>query len=151
MSELRRAHGEPTARAVRPTVITVIAFLELAAALWDGRIFVRFDNLYPIHLNSFLSLDILLPALMCIMAIYAGVGLLQMRRGAMNAWFLRHAWLSAVYLVSIPGLLFQSMFSPGLSFVITWRFTIIVFSLVAGIYLYAVRGCCNDRGARAAR
>ncbi|HET6384145.1 MAG TPA: hypothetical protein VFJ58_12200 [Armatimonadota bacterium] len=153
MLELRRAPGtsQPKARTARPTVITVIAILELAAAFWDGRIFEHFNVLFHPQLNSLTSIDVLLPALMCIMAIYAGVGLLQMRRSAMNAWFIRHAWLSAFYLLTIPGLLYQSMFAPGLNFVITWRFVMIVFSLVAGIYLYAVSGSCGDRGVRAAR
>ncbi|MDQ2733115.1 MAG: hypothetical protein M3Y56_15790 [Armatimonadota bacterium] len=127
------------ARAVRPAMITTIACLELAAAAWDARCFLNLNHAFPVSWGDALSLNVLMPALMCIAAIFAGVGLLQMRRSAWAVWMTRHAWLSGFYLLSIPALLWQSMFSPGVAFFITWRFTMVIFSLVAGMYLYAVR------------
>ena len=45
-----------------------------------------------------------------------------------------------------------AFFSPGLQLVLTWRFTIILFSVIAGLSLLAVRHQFSDnRGARATR
>jgi hypothetical protein len=129
-----------TTRAARPAIITAIASLELAAALWDGRIFLKLNALIPANWGDAVSFGVLMPAIMAILAVYAGVGLLQMRRNAWAVWIARHAWLSGVYLLSLPCLLWQSMFNPTATLLITWRLTIVAFSLVAGIILYLSRG-----------
>ena len=140
--------GASRERAVRPSMITVIACLELAAAAWDARCFLSLNRVCPVSLGDPFSLNVLMPALMCIAAIYAGVGLLQMKQSAWTVWMGRHAWLAGFYLLSLPGLMWESKFAPGISLFITWRFTMIVFSLIAGAYLYAVRNSFNRVSAR---
>jgi len=134
--------------AVRPAVVTLIAGAELAAAMWDSRIFLRLHELFPSSWGDGFSFGILLPALMAISAIYAGVGLLQMRRGAWQVWMLRHAWLGLLYVLAMPGLLAHTMFDPSLSLIVSWRFMIIVTSLLAGGYLYAIRERFDNGSAR---
>ena len=121
------------------------ASLELAAAVWDGRIFLKLDALFPLN---FSSMAILMPAVMCIAAIYAGVGLLQMRRSACTTWMVRHAWLGGIYLLSLPFLSAQTVFYPGLSVIILWRSAILIFSVLAGLYLFAVRSRFDNGSAR---
>jgi hypothetical protein len=124
-------------------LVTTIASLELAAALWDASRFLKLNSVFPVSWDSALTLGVLMPAMMCVAAIFAGVGLLQMRRSAWAIWMARHIWLGTVYVLGLPGLLWKSAFIPGYSLIVMWQLGIIAFSLVAGIYLYATKDRFN--------
>ena len=125
---------------VRPALVTTIAVLELAAAAWDSRCFLKLSHIFPVSWSDGFTFATLLPALLTFAAIFAGVGLLQMRRSAWTVWMVRHTWLSSLYVLSIPTLLWKSMFIPGLSIFLAWRLSVILFSVIAGVYLYSARG-----------
>jgi cation transport ATPase len=136
-------------RVARPALVTLIAGLELAAAAWDGRCFLKLNAILPVSWGDLLSWSVLMPALMCILAIYAGVGLLQMRKNAWAIWMTRHIWLASLYALTIPALVAQSTYFPGMaSVLLTWRLTIVVFSVMAGSYLYSLRQQFGENGAR---